>query len=70
MSNEPGVISPAELLPYPKFAGINNLNLSPTTINCKPSVQPFITWFKPKLMGAPRSTAKIYRFIHQFEHVL
>ncbi len=33
ISNDPGAICPAALLPYPNSDGMKNLNLSPTTIN-------------------------------------
>lgn len=45
------IISPAPCSPYPNSDGINNLHLDPTGINCKASVQPWITWFTGKSAG-------------------
>ena len=38
-----GIDAPAPYSPYPKLYGMNNLYFDPSLINCKPSVQPFIT---------------------------
>ena len=42
--------------PYANSCGIKNLYFEPTVINCKPSVQPFITWVTPNSDGVPLST--------------
>lgn len=42
--------------PYARLGGISNLNLSPTFMSCRPSVQPGMTPLSGKLIGSPRST--------------
>src|SRR5204863_332231 len=41
---------------YASSSGIQNRNLSPTDICCRPSVQPAITPFKPNSVGSPLTT--------------